>query len=79
MQYLADTEQPPTLLQWRGLTLIAASFVLFAVVIAFGEPWGLPLVLRVLFASGAGLGLAAGQLMRTNGRVHHSAPPHAAP
>jgi len=79
MQYLPDTERPPTILQWRGLTVIAASFVLFAVVIAFGEPWGLPLVLRVLFASGAGLGLAAGQLMRSNGRARHPAPSHAAP
>ena len=62
MQYILTTNHRAS--QWRGLTLIAVSSALFAVIVAFGEPWGLPVALRVVLTAFAGVGLAAGQLIR---------------
>lgn len=54
--------------QWRGLTLIAASFVFFVVLVAFGPVLALPLVLRVVFSALAGVGMMTGQMLRSRSR-----------
>jgi len=64
MQYVPVTDPQISPRRWHGLTLIAVSCVLFALLVAFGEPWGLPLALRVTLTAFTGISFAVGQLRR---------------
>jgi len=64
MQFVPVTEYRISPRRWRGLTLSAVSFALFALIVAFGEQWGWPLALRVTLTAFTGIGFMAGRLMR---------------
>lgn len=68
MQAMPTASRRSLVPQWRGLTLIAASFASFVALVAFEPVLNLPLVLRVVFSALAGLGMMSGQTLRSRNR-----------